>query len=185
MEKLATTDPLTGVFNRRHLFKLAEQEFNRASRYGRSFSVLMIDIDHFKLINDTYGHGIGDDALKRMTEVVTQSLRTVDFLGRFGGEEFIVFLPETEPQAAVEVVERMRKKIAQIELEQIAAAVITVSIGVASYHPNDPTIDLVLQRADAALYEAKHQGRNRVIAPDIQVPTSGSACKSLEDNDLK
>jgi diguanylate cyclase (GGDEF)-like protein len=165
LERLATTDPLTGVLNRRHLFTLAEQELKRAQRYDNIFSVLILDIDHFKQINDTYGHTVGDRVLEVMAQTVLNSLRKVDYFGRFGGEEFVAFLPETDIDAAIMVAERVREKVKAIAIsvqEQLVS--MTVSIGVASYQSGDETVDSIIQRADKALYQAKHQGRNRVIA---------------------
>ncbi|MEC4813544.1 MAG: diguanylate cyclase, partial [Scytonema sp. PMC 1069.18] len=165
LERLATTDPLTGVLNRRHLFTLVEQELNRAQRYDSIFSILILDIDHFKKINDTYGHAVGDQILKVMAQTVLNSLRKVDFFGRFGGEEFVAFLPETNIDAAIMVAERIRDRVKAIALpvqEQLVS--MTVSIGVAHYQLGDETVDVIIQRADKALYQAKHQGRNRVVA---------------------
>lgn len=108
LNKLATTDGLTGVFNRRHLLVLAEQEFNRNRPYGNSFSVLILDVDHFKLINDTYGHNVGDETLKAIAKTTQNLLRDVDLFGRFGGEEFVAFFPETNQDAAFNMAEKIR-----------------------------------------------------------------------------
>jgi diguanylate cyclase (GGDEF)-like protein len=165
LERLANTDSLTGVWNRRYLLNLAEQETQRCRRYNRPLSVLMIDIDHFKTVNDTYGHAIGDEVLIVMTETVMNYLRNVDVLGRFGGEEFVALLPETDSKAAVITAERIRANIEQITIPVDGNLVsITVSIGVGSYQKGDANIDILIQRADEALYQAKNQGRNRVIA---------------------
>ncbi|MDF0553475.1 diguanylate cyclase [Kamptonema sp. UHCC 0994] len=166
LQKLANTDPLTGVWNRRHLLTLCEREINRSCRYNRFFSLLMLDLDRFKQVNDIYGHSVGDEVLIAMTKVVENSLRNVDFWGRFGGEEFVVVLPETNLESAVEVAERIRKTLEKtvITIQEEKQVQITVSIGVSSYQLEDTKIDAVLQRADKALYEAKNQGRNRVIA---------------------
>ncbi|MFM7408010.1 MAG: diguanylate cyclase [Cuspidothrix sp.] len=165
LEKLANTDSLTGVWNRRYLLNLAEQETQRCRRYHRPLSVLMIDIDHFKGINDNYGHAIGDEVLIKMTEIVSNYLRSVDVLGRFGGEEFVALLPETNRKSALITAERIRENIEKITIPvQEKSVSITVSIGVGSYQKGDANIDILLQRADEALYKAKRQGRNRVIA---------------------
>ncbi|GAA6617846.1 diguanylate cyclase [Scytonema sp. NUACC26] len=165
LERLATTDPLTKVFNRRHLLILAEQELKRSLRYNIVFSVLMLDIDRFKQINDTYGHAVGDRVLTVMAQVSLNCLRTVDFYGRFGGEEFVAFLPETDIDEAIIVADRIRENLEKTGiLAQEQQIFITVSIGVASYHLRDDSVDAMLQRADKALYRAKNQGRNRVIA---------------------
>ncbi len=165
LERLATTDPLTGVWNRRHLFALAEQEINRAARYQKPFSILMIDIDKFKQINDNYGHSIGDEVLIIMAKVTLQCLRKADFFGRFGGEEFVAVLPETNMDEAAIAADRIRQDIAKIVIysQQDNQINITVSIGIATYSSEDQTIDTIMQRADQALYLAKSQGRNRVI----------------------
>ncbi|MFM2060951.1 MAG: hypothetical protein RLZZ507_621 [Cyanobacteriota bacterium] len=168
LEKLANTDALTGVWNRRYLLMIAEQEIKRSQRYNLSFAVLLIDIDHFKKVNDTYGHNIGDEVIIFMTKIVLNHLRQVDCFGRFGGEEFVVLLPETDIDEGVIVAERIRENIHNqcitVEDQQVS---ITVSIGLASYSLGDQTIDAIIQRADQALYQAKNQGRNRVIANHI------------------
>ena len=165
LEQLAITDPLTGISNRRHLLRLTAQEGERARRHARPFSILMLDIDHFKRINDTHGHTVGDHALLVMAQAVMDSLRREDCFGRLGGEEFVALLPETEIQAAVEVGDRIRCRIADlvipVEAHQLS---MTVSIGVSTYRFDDTAIEMVLQRADEALYRAKRQGRNQVAA---------------------
>jgi diguanylate cyclase (GGDEF)-like protein len=165
LEKLVNTDPLTEVANRRALLIFGEREFERARRYGHSFSVLTIDIDRFKQINDTYGHDIGDRVLVCMAQIVTKSLRKSDCFGRFGGEEFLVFLPQTLEDRAFYVAERIRNRIANASLKVEEEIVkITVSIGIANYYPEDDSLDTVLKRADLALYQAKERGRNQTIA---------------------
>ncbi len=167
LNTLATIDGLTGVFNRRHLFILAEQEFNRVRRYGSAFSVFILDVDHFKQINDNYGHNIGDETLKSLAITTQNLLRKVDLFGRFGGEEFVGFLPETDIEQALKVAERIRQTIANLHLEFDSKILpITVSIGLATYVSTDPTIDEMLKRADLALYEAKRGGRNQVVVYD-------------------
>ena len=163
LEKLAITDSLTEIWNRRRISELAQREFNRACRYNRPFSLIIFDIDTFKKVNDTYGHAVGDQVLKIIAKTVLGSLRKVDFFGRWGGEEFLVILPEIEVKTAINVAERLRKCIAKtvIPLEENFLQV-TVSIGVASYQPADKKIDDILQRADQSLYSAKKQGRNQV-----------------------
>jgi len=165
LEKLAITDPLTEVFNRRYLFHLAEQEFNRVSRYGSPLSALMIDADHFKQINDKYGHAVGDETLKAIAQTTQSLLRKVDFFGRIGGEEFLAFLPETNIERATLVANRICSSISNFTLKiQQNQIQITVSIGIATYEPRDRKVDDILKRADDALYEAKHRGRNQVVA---------------------
>lgn len=161
LDRLARLDPLTGVLNRRSFFEGAEREFNRACRYGTIFSVLLLDIDHFKRINDTYGHLTGDRALMTLTSAISNTLRNVDFLGRYGGEEFVILLPETEAPEALNVAERIRSLVAEISIPtQKDPLRMTISVGVAVYESNDATVDNILDRADRALYQAKAKGRN-------------------------
>ncbi|WP_413175780.1 diguanylate cyclase [Anabaena azotica] len=165
LETLANTDPLTGVWNRRYLLMIAEEEIKRSQLHNISFAVLLIDIDHFKKINDTYGHSIGDDVIIFMTKTVLNHLRSTDCFGRFGGEEFVALLPETDMDEAMIMAEGIRENIKNqyITFEEQKVS-ITISIGVSSYRTGDKNIDSILQRADRALYQAKHEGRNRVIS---------------------
>ncbi len=161
---LSNTDPLTGVWNRRHFIDVAESEEERSRRYARPFSLLALDIDHFKRINDTHGHAVGDEALKAFTAACQHALRTNDVLGRMGGEEFAVLLPETDGAGARQVAERIRTGVMAIEVPAGAETVrFTVSIGLASCHSGERGIDAMLSCADEALYQAKGQGRNRVV----------------------
>ena len=162
---MATTDSLTGIANRRSLWLMGENELNRASRYDRQFSVLMFDVDRFKQINDTYGHAMGDEALQAIAKTIVSTLRKGDSFGRFGGEEFVAFLPETNLDDAVEVANRIRITIAQLCLFSRKKPIqMTVSIGATEYSKNDESLDAIIQRADKALYHAKHRGRNLVVA---------------------
>ncbi|MBZ8180232.1 diguanylate cyclase [Oscillatoria salina] len=164
LEKLATTDPLTGILNRRHFLNIATKELSRYHRYNCGFSLLMLDLDHFKRINDTYGHSIGDEVLKAMTEAVLKSLRKADSFGRFGGEEFAILLPETNLETAREVAERIRQTITKLTITPPNQLVqITVSIGVTTCKMKDESLEVLLQRADKALYQAKNLGRDRVV----------------------
>jgi diguanylate cyclase (GGDEF)-like protein/PAS domain S-box-containing protein len=160
LEHLASTDELTGVVNRRRLFELAKADLDRAERYGRPFSVAMIDVDHFKKLNDEHGHAAGDSALRALVGIVAPVLRKVDVLGRYGGEEFLLLLAETDAEGASEVAERVR---AAIEAESGSHGhAITVSVGVAQRFEAEG-LDALLRRADGALYAAKQAGRNRVV----------------------
>jgi diguanylate cyclase (GGDEF)-like protein len=165
LEQLVLTDPLTGVPNRRYLLQAGEQEFSRTRRYQRPLSILMIDIDYFRNINNDYGHDVGDKALKLVATTIQQCLRSVDEFGRFGGEEFVVLLPETKIEDALSAAERIRQSVAQIplELESIPRQ-ITVSIGVAEFINTDESLEQLLKRADEALFKAKDQGRNQTVA---------------------
>jgi two-component system, cell cycle response regulator len=161
--RLAATDPLTGAFNRREFMALAEQESLRSHRYGRPLSIMMLDLDHFKRLNDTYGHAAGDKALQRFTTLCCNALRTVDIFGRWGGEEFVALLPETDAEGAAVIAERLRKILSQSVLvynEQKIA--FTVSIGIAQYRNSEVSVEGPLGRADTAVYDAKKAGRNRI-----------------------
>lgn len=169
LERQARIDMLTGLNNRRHFFELAEQQLARARRHGRPLSLLMMDLDNFKAVNDTYGHHVGDTALQKLSEVSVYTLRAIDILGRLGGEEFAALLPETTGEQALELAERLRLAVenAVMKLENGALFHFTVSIGVSSFESMDARIDIMLKRADAALYKAKNAGRNRVFSEGI------------------
>ena len=167
LEELARIDGLTGVANRRHLMDRAHQELARARRYGHPLSLVIMDLDHFKRINDTLGHPVGDQVLKRFASVCTSSLRSVDVFGRVGGEEFAALLPETDKAGAATVAGRLCARIAQEWLmEESGVRSLTASFGVATLIPGDDTtpqnIDSLVAQADAALYRAKAAGRNGV-----------------------
>ncbi len=163
LRRLATTDLLTGLGNRAHFMESAETELRRAARFHRALAVLMLDIDFFKRINDRYGHAAGDEALRLFSRVLTRETRAVDVLGRLGGEEFAVILPETGLDAAEQVAERVRLAIEEASFSFQGSDPIryTVSAGIALHAPGD-TLDTLLANADEALYRAKHKGRNRV-----------------------
>jgi len=165
LQKYATTDALTNLLNRRHFFNLAEKELARAKRYQLHFSLLLIDIDNFKTVNDNLGHLIGDHILQVVAECIRQNSREVDIQGRYGGDEFVVLLPETDQSYARAITKRLFKIIpAQLEkLEEIDFPV-TLSIGIANFSgESEMTIDTLFDRADQALYQAKKAGRNRAI----------------------
>ena len=164
LEELATTDPLTGIGNRRKMTEQIAQELERARRFHHPLSLLMIDIDHFKRINDTYGHDVGDQAIMQMANLLTTDLRAVDMVARFGGEEFVLLMPETHIAIATHVAERLREQAAQLRvLAECGAEVeLTISIGVAAAERQDSPSSLLV-RADKALYRAKKEGRNRVV----------------------
>ena len=161
----AIRDSLTGLFNRRHLLFLAEQEINRSRRYQHPMSVIMIDVDHFKKVNDSYGHLIGDQVLRNLSRLISQSMREVDFIGRYGGEEFVIILPETALDQAMLAAQRLCNHIANTKLDTEKGEIyITVSLGVATYDEEKPGLDNFLEYADQALYEAKQNGRNQARA---------------------
>ncbi len=164
LKELSQTDALTGLANRRHLMEILSTEFERSRRNNVHFSLLMIDLDHFKKVNDTYGHQEGDVVLRSLAELMHCHLRQYDTAARFGGEEFSLILPETDPVEAAGVAERMRKAIAKMAFTgEIEKLQITASIGVAT-SPNSKInhAEDLLRAADDALYEAKSNGRNRV-----------------------
>jgi diguanylate cyclase (GGDEF)-like protein/PAS domain S-box-containing protein len=162
---LATIDALTDLCNRRAFFELAQHEFERSRRYGHLLSLLMLDIDHFKQINDTYGHAAGDQVLRTVAYECRALLRTLDIIGRYGGEEVIMALPETNEENAQQVAERLRQHLAQTVISADAHAVqISVSLGVATANDvEELTLEALINRADQALYAAKQAGRNRVV----------------------
>ncbi|MBG0791625.1 MAG: PAS domain S-box protein [Desulfovibrionaceae bacterium] len=163
MKTLATTDALTGVDNRHQFFCAGSRELGRSQRYRNSLILIMLDIDYFKSINDTYGHQAGDEVLRRMARRVSSLLRESDLFGRLGGEEFAVVLPETGITRGMEVAERLRRKLADLKVEFEGRAIsFTVSMGVTLACRSDRIIEDIIKRADEALYKAKRMGRNRV-----------------------
>ncbi len=165
LEELSNTDPLTNLANRRQLMRILAQEFQRSQRGGHPLSLIMVDIDHFKSINDTYGHQQGDLVLKVVAETLRGDLRDYDLASRFGGEEFVMLLPETGSLHAIQVAERIRQVVANLKfggpMEKLR---MTVSLGVAT-SPNKviKNIEDMIRLADDALYAAKREGRNRVV----------------------
>lgn len=170
LDEVASTDPLTRVYNRRAFLEWCEKEKERSERTGTTFSVLMIDLDHFKRINDNFGHRTGDSALCAVVEKMQDAIRGIDVIGRLGGEEFAVLLPSASSEAALLVAQRVRGNIEKIAIpapspktgETVSMIHVTVSIGVASYLGAGDLVDDLLHRADSALYRAKASGRNRV-----------------------
>jgi diguanylate cyclase (GGDEF)-like protein len=160
LERLSTTDSLTGLSNRRHLMNLLTHEMDRAKRTEETFSILMLDVDHFKNYNDEHGHQAGDEVLARVGAVLRDSIRSYDCAARYGGEEFLVMLSAISLGRALEAAERIRK---QIRAEQFEGGLVTVSIGVAEYPTHGDTAKSIIGQADAALYEAKRAGRDRVM----------------------
>jgi diguanylate cyclase (GGDEF)-like protein len=177
--KLSITDPLTGIFNRRHFYELAISELQRAQRYGHPLALIMLDLDHFKRVNDIYGHAVGDKVLRVVTDAVRKVLRVVDIFARYGGEEFIVLLPQTTSHGVRHTTERLRSEIADrpLHLEQNRIEV-TISLGATTFDPSaislpptPETLDLLINLADQALYEAKKAGRNCVVVSDASLVT--------------
>lgn len=166
LQLLATADPLTNALNRRAFSERAATELARAYRYRQPFSIIALDIDHFKAVNDNYGHAMGDEVLVILVRTIESILRKGDLLGRYGGEEFFIALPQTEINAGILVAERIRSQVEQIKLSPVGHKPFrfTVSLGVVTIQQEDENLDMIMRRSDAALYAAKHGGRNRVVA---------------------
>jgi diguanylate cyclase (GGDEF)-like protein len=166
MVSLSLTDSLTGLYNRRFFDQALGQEIKRCHRYRRTFSLLLIDIDHFKNINDTYGHDNGDLALKQIAGILRNNVRTLDMVARIGGEEFAVLLPETPPNNISAVTRRLMKLVRNMKLvfpsANLTQRKTTISIGVAGFRRGEFTLTQVIKAADESLYQAKRRGRNRV-----------------------
>jgi diguanylate cyclase (GGDEF)-like protein len=164
LHEISITDSLTGLYNRKHLMETLDREVTRSQRYSHPFSLLVVDIDHFKKYNDTYGHLAGDEALRRLASVFKETIRSSDYAARYGGEEFMIILPEISPEKGVEAAERIRCKVAEQRFEGDGEPVeVTISVGVASYPESGEDAETVIRNADEALYEAKKRGRNQVI----------------------
>jgi len=159
LERLSITDPLTRIYNRRYLMTRLDEEGRRARRTDRPFTVVMLDVDHFKKFNDTYGHQAGDEVLEGVAAVLDECVREVDCAARYGGEEFIIVLPETTAEGGLELTQRIRERLAT---ETFPGGKVTLSIGIAEFPADGETPDFVLRAADAALYRAKREGRDRV-----------------------
>lgn len=166
IEQQAILDPLTGLYNQNYLNGALTRELKRCQRYNLTLSGLMIDVDHFKSINDTHGHLVGDEVLRAVGKILHATLRGYDFAVRYGGDEFLVVLAQNNPSGATYVAERIRETVHghQFSIPQLPPASITLSIGVASLAADPaPTPNLLIEAADQALYAAKRQGRNRVV----------------------
>lgn len=163
VQGLAFTDPLTGLHNRRSLFELSRVEFSRAHRLNRPICCLMLDLDHFKQVNDTYGHQAGDEVLKEFARRCKSSIREMDLIGRYGGEELIIILPETNLITALQIAERICEVVAERPIHTADGEInSTVSVGVAEKDEHTAQLETLIARADQAMYIAKHKGRNRV-----------------------
>jgi diguanylate cyclase (GGDEF)-like protein len=164
LQKMADTDYLTGLMNRRAFLAVADDTVEFCRRYKRGMATLMIDIDHFKKINDVHGHAAGDDAIKRIAGIINQSIRTTDKAARFGGEEFVVLLREIDQETALLLAERIRLSIEQTTINHGETSIAaTVSIGVAINAEGDRDVQDMIERADQSLYVAKKTGRNRTF----------------------
>jgi diguanylate cyclase (GGDEF)-like protein len=166
LHQLSITDGLTNMFNRKHLMDLFDMEMSRARRYRISFSVLIADIDHFKKINDTYGHLAGDAVLRSIADTLRHVVRECDHVGRYGGEEFLIILPSSDATGAIKMAQRIREQISQVSFYNDGNEIsITISVGVAQCNDGEDSVAAILGRADSALYQAKASGRNQVIGP--------------------
>lgn len=173
MKQLAYVDGLTGIHNRRFFEMRIGEELERASRFGGRMSVIMVDIDHFKRLNDEFGHLLGDEALRNVSSILKQQLRKMDMVCRYGGEEFAVVVPETTGENALKVAEKLRRQVESYHFPGVPRPV-TISCGVADYPEHGTTRDEVVAAADAALYAAKQAGRNRVMAATLKKETTAS-----------
>ena len=160
--KQSITDSLTGLYTRQYLITIAEREITSSKRYNRPFSALMLDIDHFKRLNDTFGHLSGDSVLKELGNILTNNIRTCDVAARYGGEEFIVILSDTNLQGALVTAERLRVAVETYPFPEVGGEKITMSVGVTELRANDINVNSLIKRADEALYMVKKDGRNSV-----------------------
>lgn len=165
VQSLAITDGLTGIYVRRHFLERYAEDFARSKRHGLKLSVLMIDLDHFKQCNDTYGHLVGDIVLKEIAKIMKDFVRQVDLIGRYGGEEFVLALPDTDRNSAIAVAERIRQEVERHKFRAYDETIaMTISAGVATYPDNGDDVQVLIDKADQALYRAKEEGRNRVVS---------------------
>ena len=173
LRQIATSDALTGALSRRAWMEEAASELTRSERYQRPLSILIMDIDHFKTVNDTYGHLVGDIVIKRLAELAMAQIRETDALGRFGGEEFVVLMPETALKDSMKLAERLRKCFSESEIHKLNGARCSISIGVTERAKGEIVLEPLLDRADKALYKAKNAGRNRCVSASINRDDDG------------
>lgn len=168
--RMAKIDSLTGAYNRRYLDRRLTEEINRSQRHGNTLSLMLIDVDHFKSVNDTRGHLCGDYALRHLVKLLHDTIRTTDILGRYGGEEFVAVLPETTLEQAAILGQRCRELVAASSFDCTESSfTLTISIGITELSPSE-SLEGLIQRADEALYLAKHRGRNRVVCLPSPAP---------------
>jgi diguanylate cyclase (GGDEF)-like protein len=168
LREQSTRDPLTGLYNRRYMEEALKQQLSRATRQLHPVGIIMIDIDHFKRFNDTYGHAAGDALLRELGQFLQSHIRSEDIACRYGGEEFTLIIPDASPEAAKQRAEYLCQEARQLRLQGVGQSheAITLSAGVAVYPQHGRTIDIVLRNADAALYRAKQEGRDRIVVAD-------------------
>ena len=167
LKKLTITDPLTGLLNRRYLHERSKDELSRSERRAHPLSLLMLDIDGFKACNDSFGHPFGDKVLKKIADTLLNTVRSMDIVSRYGGDEFIVILPETAESLAVDIAERIRLNVVDKvspprDAMDAAPSMLTVSIGIVCYPEHGKTVEALLEHVDKALYRAKNAGKNRI-----------------------
>lgn len=164
VQELAVTDALTGIYNRRGFCELGSREVERSARYARPLTAIMLDIDDFKVVNDSFGHAFGDRVLREVVDICCQNVRTVDIIGRYGGDEFAILLPETDMFTAAKVADRLRDRVEALAITYIdVEASVTISLGIAKLTPETQYLEGLLARADSAMYAAKGSGKNRVV----------------------
>ena len=172
---VAKRDPLTQIYNRGHLFERLEAEFSRSLRKRSPLSCILLDVDHFKAVNDELGHQAGDAVLVALGRILKEAVRGHDVVGRYGGEEFLAVLPETDAQGALMVAERIRSEMRRTRFEGVEDRAVTASVGIAVLDPAEGEelgVQGLVARADEAMYAAKHAGRDRVIVHEEIVPAS-------------
>lgn len=160
LERLASIDKLTGAYNRRMIDEFMKQELESHKRDSKNFSLIMADIDHFKSVNDTYGHQVGDAVLREVGQIISSAIRKSDIFGRYGGEEFIIICPKTSSEQALILAEKIRQEIENFDFTEVGHK--TISLGISSLIDNDEVEDMI-KRADDALYKAKNDGRNKTV----------------------
>ena len=177
---MAVTDSLTGLYVRRYFMVKLQEELHRAERYNNILSIVMADLDRFKKVNDTYGHDVGDRVLKAIGKFLQQNIRDVDVVGRYGGEEFVLMIPEAAKDAAYSLSERLRKNLSEVKFENLPP--ITISLGIATYPQDGKDAEDLIRKADAAMYAAKRAGRNQVIkyTRDVRLPRETNS-EEVED----
>ena len=179
---MAVTDSLTGLYVRRYFMVKLQEEIYRAERYNKIISVIMADLDRFKRINDTFGHDAGDLALEAISQFLQQNIRDVDALARFGGEEFVMLIPDADKEAAFHLAERLRQELARLRIDNLPP--ITVSFGIATYPTDGTDIEDLIKKADAAMYAAKRAGRNQTVIYSAHIQASGDENASHDNSAL-
>nr|WP_306266063.1 sensor domain-containing diguanylate cyclase [Pararhizobium sp. IMCC3301] len=168
LRKIASTDVLSGALSRRAWMEKAKAEVKRSIRYDRPLSLMIMDIDHFKSVNDTYGHAAGDVVIKKLAELAQNSIRETDSFGRYGGEEFVLLLPETSTPDALKLAERIRSSFSSLSVDELEGTRTTISVGLTQLRDRDDKLNEMIERADKALYEGKQSGRNCCITSVVE-----------------